>query len=128
MCFIERKTRYSILQLGEVFPWRETVLRAYGMISDEKPFFWLIYTILWEKMVHVIDRYFYLWRVLKMKMFFARGYITDSPFKQPAAVLHLCLPPTDTSGPLSSENFLFYIHCAIFYFNVYYIVEGSWIK
>ena len=39
----------------------ETVLRASGMKSDEKPFFCQIYAIVWGKMVHVvIDKNFSL--------------------------------------------------------------------
>ena len=61
MCFIERETQNFILKFREIFPWRETVLRAHGMKSDEKPFFCQIYAIFWGKMVHVvIDRYFSL--------------------------------------------------------------------
>ena len=61
MYFIERETRNFILEFREIFPWREIVLRANGMKSDEKPFFCQIYVIFREKMVHVaIDRYFSL--------------------------------------------------------------------
>ena len=58
MCFIERETQNIILKFRENFPWRETVLRAHGMKSDEKPFFCQIYMQFFEeKMVHVvIDR------------------------------------------------------------------------
>ena len=38
MCFIERETHNFILKFREIFPWKETVLRAHGMKSDEKPF------------------------------------------------------------------------------------------
>ena len=38
MCFIERETRNFIPKNMEILPWRETVLRAHGMKSDEKPF------------------------------------------------------------------------------------------
>ena len=59
MCLIERETQSFILKFREIFRQRETVLRAHGMKSDEKPFFCQIYTIVWRKMVHVvIDRYF----------------------------------------------------------------------
>ena len=37
MCFIERETQNFILKFREIFPWTETVLRAHGMKSDEKP-------------------------------------------------------------------------------------------
>ena len=61
MCFIEREIQNFILRFREVFPWRETVLRAHGMKSDWKLFFCQIYAIFWEKMVHVvIDKYFSL--------------------------------------------------------------------
>ena len=39
MCSIEGKTRNFILKFIEIFLWSETVLRAQGMKSDEKPFF-----------------------------------------------------------------------------------------
>ena len=45
MCFIDRETRNFILKFREIFLWRETVLGAYGMKSDEKPFFCQIYAI-----------------------------------------------------------------------------------
>ena len=35
MCFTESDTRNFILKFREIFPWRETVLRAHGMKSDE---------------------------------------------------------------------------------------------
>ena len=38
MCSIERETENFILKFREIFLWRETVLRAHGMKSDEKPF------------------------------------------------------------------------------------------
>ena len=57
MCSIEGETRNFVLKFREIFLWRETLLRAHGMKSDEKPFF----AIFWGKMVHfVIDRYFSL--------------------------------------------------------------------
>ena len=59
MCFIKRETQNFILKFREIFPWRETVLRAHGMKFDEKLFFCQTYAIFEEKMVHaVIDRYF----------------------------------------------------------------------
>ena len=45
MCFIERETQNFILKFREIFLWRETVLRAHGMKSNEKPFFCQIYVI-----------------------------------------------------------------------------------
>ena len=39
MCFIERGTQNCILNYREIFRWRETVLRAQGMKSDENLFF-----------------------------------------------------------------------------------------
>ena len=39
MCFIEGEARNVILRFRKIFLWRETVLRAHGMKSDEKPFF-----------------------------------------------------------------------------------------
>ena len=45
MCFIERETTNFILKFRGIFLWRETVLRAYGMKSDEKSFFFQIYVI-----------------------------------------------------------------------------------
>ena len=38
MYFIEREARNCIIQFREIFPWRETVLMAHRMKSDEKPF------------------------------------------------------------------------------------------
>ena len=59
MCFIERERKTFILKFKEIFPWRETVLRAHRMKSDERPFFCQIYAIFFLQMVHiVIDRYF----------------------------------------------------------------------
>ena len=59
MCFIERETWNFVLKFRGIFQWRETVLRAHRMKSDEKLFFCQIYAIVWRKMVHVvIDRYF----------------------------------------------------------------------
>ena len=61
MCFIERETWNFILKIREIFLWRETVLSAHEIKSDEKPFFCQIYAILCGKMLHVvIDRYFSL--------------------------------------------------------------------
>ena len=61
MCFIERETQNSILKFREIFLWRETVLSAHGMKSDEKSVFCQIYAIFGGKMVHVvIDRCFSL--------------------------------------------------------------------
>ena len=45
MCFIERETQTFILKFREMSQKRETVLRARGMKSDEKPFFCQIYVI-----------------------------------------------------------------------------------
>ena len=45
MCFIERETQNFILKFTEIFLRRETVLSAYGMKSDEKPFLCHIYAI-----------------------------------------------------------------------------------
>ena len=39
MFFTERETQNFIPKFREIFPWRETVLRAHGMKSDEKMFF-----------------------------------------------------------------------------------------
>ena len=49
MCFIEKESQNFILKSREIFPWRETVLRAHGMKSDKKLFFCRIYAIFWEK-------------------------------------------------------------------------------
>ena len=49
MCFIERERGNFIKKFREIFLWRETVLRAHGMKSDEKPFFCQIYAILGGK-------------------------------------------------------------------------------
>ena len=58
MCFIERKTRNFIPIFREILPWREAVLRAHRMKSNEKLFFCQICVIFKRKMVHVvIDRY-----------------------------------------------------------------------
>ena len=45
MCVVERETQNFILKFREIFLWRETVLRAQGMKSDEMPFFCPIYAI-----------------------------------------------------------------------------------
>ena len=45
MGFIEREKQNFILIFREIFLWRETVLRAHEMKSDEKPFFCQIYVI-----------------------------------------------------------------------------------
>ena len=61
--FIERETQNYVLKFREFFPWRETVLGAHGVKSDEKPFFCQIFKFIGflGKMVHVvIDRYFSL--------------------------------------------------------------------
>ena len=59
MCFIEIETQNFILKFREIFPWRETVLRAYTMKSAEKPVFYQIHATVWGKAVHVvIDRHF----------------------------------------------------------------------
>ena len=61
MCFIERETLNFILTFRDIFPWRETALRAHVTKSDEKSFFCQIYVIFLEKMVHFVnDRYFSL--------------------------------------------------------------------
>ena len=52
--FIERKTFNFIIKLREIFPWRETALRAHGMKSDKQLFFCQIYAIFLEEMVHVV--------------------------------------------------------------------------
>ena len=49
MCFIEKETPNFKLKFKDIFPLRETVLRAHGMKSDEKPFFFQIYAIFWSK-------------------------------------------------------------------------------
>ena len=49
MCFVEKETRNFILTFMAFFPWKETVLKAHGMKSDEKPFFCQIYAIFEEK-------------------------------------------------------------------------------
>ena len=88
MCFIEREHQNFILKFREIFLWRETVLRAHRMKSDEKPFFCQIYGIVWGKMVLVvIDRHFSLF--LKGLMIFLKKAITDSTFKNTLASLHL---------------------------------------
>ena len=49
------------LTFREIFPWRETVLRAHGIKSDKKQFFLSNLCDFLEKIVHVvIDRYFLL--------------------------------------------------------------------
>ena len=60
MCFIKRETQIFIIKFREIFPWRETVLRAHRIKFDEKLFSCQTYAIFWEKkMIHaVIDRYF----------------------------------------------------------------------
>ena len=63
MCFIERETQNFKLKFREIFLWRETILRAHGMKSDEKPIFCQIYATVRGKTVGlyvVIDRYFSL--------------------------------------------------------------------
>ena len=49
MRFIEREKHNVLLKFGEIFPWRETVLRVHGMKSDEKLFFCQIYAFFLEK-------------------------------------------------------------------------------
>ena len=61
MCFFGIETWNFIIWFWEIFPWRETVLRAHRMKSDEKLFFYQIYAFFRERMVHVvIDKYFSL--------------------------------------------------------------------
>ena len=61
MYFIERETQNFIIKFREIFPWRETVLMAHGMKSDEKTFLCQIDESYEKKMVHgVIPRYFSL--------------------------------------------------------------------
>ena len=80
MCFIEREAQNFILKSGEIFLWRETVLKVHVMKSDEKLFFCQMYVIVWGKMVHVvIDRYFSLF-LKGLKIFLNQRLITDSPF------------------------------------------------
>ena len=43
--FIEKEIHNFILKFREIFPWRETVLMAHGMKSDENQFFRQIYVI-----------------------------------------------------------------------------------
>ena len=98
MCFIEWETHKFILELREIFLWKEKVLRVHGMKSDEKPFFCQIYAIFWENMVHVvIDRYFFLyfWRVSKI---FRTEGITDSPFNYDNHINMSCFHPYFPSG------------------------------
>ena len=75
MCYNERETQNFILKFGEIFLWRETVLRAHGTKFDEKPFFCQIHTIFGGETIHVvIDRYFSLF-LKGLKIFFlTRGY------------------------------------------------------
>ena len=53
MCFIERETQNFILKFKEIFLWRETVLGAHGMKSDEKLFLsnlcdWQVFLYFWK--------------------------------------------------------------------------------
>ena len=49
MCFIEGEKQTFIMEFREIFLWTETIFRAQGMKSDEKPFYCQIYAIFWEK-------------------------------------------------------------------------------
>ena len=96
MCFIERETQNFIHKFREIFLWRETVLRAQGMKSDEKLFFCQIYAICWEKIVHVlIDMYFFFISERFEDLSYPEA-ITDSPFnawiKQCSTILLLLVP------------------------------------
>ena len=58
MHFIQKETKKFPLKFREIFPLKETVLRAHKMKSDEKPSFCQICVIFLDKMVHVvIDRF-----------------------------------------------------------------------
>ena len=48
MFSIERETGSLIIKFREMFLCRKTVLRAYVMKSDEKPFFFQIYEKKWD--------------------------------------------------------------------------------
>ena len=87
--FIERETHNFILKFRELFPWRETALRAHGMKSDENQFFCQIYATFWGKKMHIlIHRYFSL--LLKgLEEFSQPGAITDSPFNDIQYNTHL---------------------------------------
>ena len=60
MRLVLKETQNFIKKFREIFSWRETVLRAHRMKSDDKKLISCqIYVIFLEKMVHVvIDRYF----------------------------------------------------------------------
>ena len=70
MSFIEREKQNFIIKLREIFQWIETVLRAQGMKSDEKPFYCQIYMIFFEKkwnmLLWLTGVFLYFWRVLKI--------------------------------------------------------------
>ena len=56
MCIIERETQNFIIKFSEIFIWRETVLRAHGMKSDDKSLFYQILCNCSMKMLNdVID-------------------------------------------------------------------------
>ena len=65
MCFIEKETQNFILKFREIFLWRETVLRAHGMKSDEKPFsikFMQFFEGKWY-MLWLTGIFLYFWKV-----------------------------------------------------------------
>ena len=49
MCFMEKETRKFIQNFREIFLWRETVLGAHEMKSNEKQFFCQIYVTFLRK-------------------------------------------------------------------------------
>ena len=46
---LKEKHEALILKFREYFPWRETVLRAHGMKSDEKPCFFIYFSLFLKK-------------------------------------------------------------------------------
>ena len=74
---IERETKNFVLKFTEIFLWRETVLRANEMKSDETPFS----INFLGKIVHdVIDRYFALF-LKGLKIFLHPWPSLIAPFK-----------------------------------------------
>ena len=70
MCSVERETHTFILKFREIL-WRETVLRAYRMKSDEKLFSMWLFEEKWY-MLWLTGIFLYFWKV--WRFFLTRGY------------------------------------------------------
>ena len=68
MCFIERETRNFNPRFREMLPWRDIILRAHRMKSDEKPFFVKFMHFFCEKwyMLWLTGIFLYFWTFLKI--------------------------------------------------------------